>query len=330
MDDLIVAGSHGFDIWSPGGGAIERQVAGGFEELLARRDGAAARRTRLDRRRPRRAQAQLGRGPLPARRRARAAARGRRSSTRRWPSTPTTLKVTPGQDGVRDAAEDRLGQGQGGAAPAGARSGSTATTSCRSTSVTTSPTSTRSRRSPSAASGILVADSGRPGGPRPHDRRRLRRCATRARSRSFSTAARRLDARPASRRCSPTTASSPAEEGLREALTSTGNGYFCTARHRRVGGRRRRPLPGHLRPRRLQPRDHDHGRPPGAQRGPGQPAQLARAQAAHRGRGGDPARQRRAALLPARVRHPRRDGATASCASATAPAARRRCAAAAS
>ena len=31
-------------------------------------------------------------------------------------------------------------------------------------------------------------------------------------------------------------------------------------RRRRVGGRRRRPLPGYLRPRRLQPRDHDHGR----------------------------------------------------------------------
>ena len=33
---------------------------------------------------------------------------------------------------------------------------------------------------------------------------------------------------PVNDSCSPTTASSLREEGLREALTSTGNGYFCT------------------------------------------------------------------------------------------------------
>jgi trehalose 6-phosphate phosphatase len=34
VDDLIVAGSHGFDIWSPSGGAIERQEGTEFKELL--------------------------------------------------------------------------------------------------------------------------------------------------------------------------------------------------------------------------------------------------------------------------------------------------------
>ncbi len=34
VDDLIVAGSHGFDIWSPSGGAIERQEGGEFKGLL--------------------------------------------------------------------------------------------------------------------------------------------------------------------------------------------------------------------------------------------------------------------------------------------------------
>ena len=34
VDDLVVAGSHGFDIWSPEGGTIEREEGVGFEELL--------------------------------------------------------------------------------------------------------------------------------------------------------------------------------------------------------------------------------------------------------------------------------------------------------
>jgi len=36
VDDLVVAGSHGFDIWSPEGGALEHQAAAGSEELLER------------------------------------------------------------------------------------------------------------------------------------------------------------------------------------------------------------------------------------------------------------------------------------------------------
>jgi trehalose 6-phosphate phosphatase len=34
IDDLIVAGSHGFDIWSPAGGAIQREEGEGFGGLL--------------------------------------------------------------------------------------------------------------------------------------------------------------------------------------------------------------------------------------------------------------------------------------------------------
>jgi trehalose 6-phosphate phosphatase len=36
VHDLVVAGSHGFDIWSPEEGTIEHEAASGFEELLAR------------------------------------------------------------------------------------------------------------------------------------------------------------------------------------------------------------------------------------------------------------------------------------------------------
>jgi trehalose 6-phosphate phosphatase len=34
--DLVVAGSHGFDIWSPDTGTVEREEGAGFEELLGR------------------------------------------------------------------------------------------------------------------------------------------------------------------------------------------------------------------------------------------------------------------------------------------------------
>ena len=40
VDDLIVAGSHGFDIWSPEGGAIQREEGAEFGDLL---DGVKAR-----------------------------------------------------------------------------------------------------------------------------------------------------------------------------------------------------------------------------------------------------------------------------------------------
>jgi trehalose 6-phosphate phosphatase len=46
IHDLVVAGSHGFDIWSPEQGTIEHDAAAGYEELLAAvtarlRDGLA-------------------------------------------------------------------------------------------------------------------------------------------------------------------------------------------------------------------------------------------------------------------------------------------------
>jgi trehalose 6-phosphate phosphatase len=34
VDDLVVAGSHGFDIWSPAGGEVEREEGEGFGRLL--------------------------------------------------------------------------------------------------------------------------------------------------------------------------------------------------------------------------------------------------------------------------------------------------------
>jgi trehalose 6-phosphate phosphatase len=36
VDDLVVAGSHGFDIWSPQEGTLEHEAAAGFEDLLER------------------------------------------------------------------------------------------------------------------------------------------------------------------------------------------------------------------------------------------------------------------------------------------------------
>ena len=36
VDDLVVAGSHGFDIWSPGEGAVEHQAGAGSEALVER------------------------------------------------------------------------------------------------------------------------------------------------------------------------------------------------------------------------------------------------------------------------------------------------------
>ena len=35
VDDLAVAGSHGFGIWSPGAGTLEHEASSGFDALLA-------------------------------------------------------------------------------------------------------------------------------------------------------------------------------------------------------------------------------------------------------------------------------------------------------
>src|SRR5256886_16547466 len=45
LDNLIVAGSHGFDIWSPAGGSIQREEGMSFEGLL--REGEARLRAEL-------------------------------------------------------------------------------------------------------------------------------------------------------------------------------------------------------------------------------------------------------------------------------------------
>jgi trehalose 6-phosphate phosphatase len=39
VDDLVVAGSHGFDIWSPDAGTLEHGASSGFDALLARVTG---------------------------------------------------------------------------------------------------------------------------------------------------------------------------------------------------------------------------------------------------------------------------------------------------
>jgi trehalose 6-phosphate phosphatase len=36
VEDLVVAGSHGFDIWSPEAGTLEHEASGGFDALLER------------------------------------------------------------------------------------------------------------------------------------------------------------------------------------------------------------------------------------------------------------------------------------------------------
>jgi trehalose/maltose hydrolase-like predicted phosphorylase len=79
----------------------------------------------------------------------------------------------------------------------------------------------------------------------------------------------------------------PEEEGLREALTSTGNGYFCTRGAPEWEDAHDAHYPGTYAHGGLQPRDDDHGGTPRPQRGSGEPAQLARAQAPDRGGGGD-------------------------------------------
>lgn len=80
-----------------------------------------------------------------------------------------------------------------------------------------------------------------------------------------------------------------AAEGLREALTSTGNGYFCTRGTAEWEDMGTVHYPGTY-ARGGYNLDHDHGWSPRAQRRPGESAHLAGAEAADRGGGRDPAR----------------------------------------
>ena len=65
LDNLIVAGSHGFDIWSPEG-TVEREEGAEFEALLDRVKRPAPRGARSHRGCPGRAQENLDCGALPA------------------------------------------------------------------------------------------------------------------------------------------------------------------------------------------------------------------------------------------------------------------------
>ena len=74
---------------------------------------------------------------------------------------------------------------------------------------------------------------------------------------------------------SSTTGLIRASERLREALTSTGNGYFCIRGAAEWEDADQVHYPGTLRARRLQPGVDDRRRAFGAERGPGQPALAA-------------------------------------------------------
>ena len=315
----------------PEGGAIEHEAAAGSEELLER--VTARLREELD----------SIEGALVEPKKASVAAhyrlvsdggaargRGGRGAAARGSSRGAEGHAR--EDGLRAPTEARLGQGQGRALPLGRARPRRATTSCRSTSGTTSPTSTPSRRWPgrgSASSSAAPTTRRWAAGHRRRLRARLHRGGG-----AIPGHARTLTApRGGCTRQDSTLAYDSFEPGRGGAARGAHldrQRLLLHPRRGRVGGRRRRPLPRHLRPRRLQPRDDDHGRPPGPERGPREPAQLARPEAADRGRGADRPRQRRAALLPPRARHPQRDGGARRCASGIEPAARPRSAAGAS
>jgi hypothetical protein len=100
----------------------------------------------------------------------------------------------------------------------------------------------------------------------------------------------------------------PETEGLREALTSTGNGHVCA----RGAAEWEDPDGVHY------PGTYAHGvynrettilgGLPVLNEDPREPAGRAGAETADRGRGRHPARRRRPARLPARTGHPLRDG----------------------
>ena len=112
VDDLIVAGSHGFDIWSPDEGTIQHEADEGTEGL---RDEVKARL---------REEIEPIEDSLVEPKSVSMAVHYRLVSEEERPKVkeivdallaehPDELKVTPGQDGLRDPAQDRLGQGQG-------------------------------------------------------------------------------------------------------------------------------------------------------------------------------------------------------------------------
>ena len=70
VEDLIVAGSHGFDIWSPTEGTLAHEAGGGFDELIERvtarvREEADRSRGRSSSLRRRRSRCTTGSSPTP-------------------------------------------------------------------------------------------------------------------------------------------------------------------------------------------------------------------------------------------------------------------------
>ena len=100
----------------------------------------------------------------------------------------------------------------------------------------------------------------------------------------------------------------PAQEGLREALTSTGNGYFCTRGCAEWEDADGTHYPGTYAHGVYNRRTTVMGIHPVPNEDLVNLPELAGAQAAHRGRRAVPTRQRRAPLLPARIRLPQRAG----------------------
>ena len=106
--NLVVAGSHGFDIWSPQTGTVEHSAASGFEELLARVTAELRRRLgSVDGAvvEPKRASV-AAHYRLVERQWSPAGAGGRREVAGR---ARGRTQGDPGQDGLRDPAEARLG-----------------------------------------------------------------------------------------------------------------------------------------------------------------------------------------------------------------------------
>ena len=325
LDDLIVAGSHGFDIWSPAGGDDPApRGRRGFEALLEAvtdelrepgRLGAAARSMESKASSVAVHYRLVDEADRP---------RIKAIVDELLAEHADDAEGDARQDGLRDPAEARLGQGQGGAAPARRRWGSTATTS---SPLYVGDDITDEDAFATLAGrgiGILVGRPRRSGGRRGG---RTPRRVRRPRPRRGPRPARRCWPRWSARRSlgARVRRLRPRRGGAARSADVDRQRLLLHARRGRVGGRGRRALPGHVRPRRLQPRDDDHGRPARCPtRTSSTCPNCARAQAAGRGRGAVLARERRAARLPPRVRHPQRGRPAPSCASAIAPAARRR------
>ena len=114
VDDLMVAGSHGFDIYEAAGGPMVHEAAAGLRGPDRRRSPTRLQRGEIEDRtgtvvEPKRG---LGRPPRPA-----VADPTAHGSPRWWTRCsaehPGEPQGDPREDGARDPAEDRLEQGEG-------------------------------------------------------------------------------------------------------------------------------------------------------------------------------------------------------------------------